>query len=133
MALSIADQIALDDALVALADRLKIGKCNLRLSSVYQIQGSTLKWSMMCLKHTPNNSPKTKSKQEEEQIQMQSPKLKPPTAPRKRSPRKRKQKNYRASHASGSGADEGTGVKPGVPDAPDYDSEDDISWKSTDG
>ncbi|GJZ23725.1 hypothetical protein Tco_0561184 [Tanacetum coccineum] len=37
-----------------------------------------------------------------------------------------------SSHASGSGADEGTGVKPGVPDAPDYDSEDDISWKSSD-
>ncbi|GJR16739.1 hypothetical protein Tco_0965266, partial [Tanacetum coccineum] len=32
MAISIADQIALDDALVAPADRLKIGKCNLRLS-----------------------------------------------------------------------------------------------------
>ncbi|GJY75217.1 retrovirus-related pol polyprotein from transposon TNT 1-94 [Tanacetum coccineum] len=28
--------------------------------------------------------------------------------------------------------DEGTGVKPGVPDAPEYDSEDDISWKSSD-
>ncbi|GJT44324.1 hypothetical protein Tco_0953039 [Tanacetum coccineum] len=27
---------------------------------------------------------------------------------------------------------EGTGVTPGVPDAPDYDSEDDISWKSSD-
>ncbi|GJU85752.1 hypothetical protein Tco_1293298, partial [Tanacetum coccineum] len=27
-----------------------------------------------------------------------------------------------SSHASGSGADEGTGVSPGVPDAPDYDS-----------
>ncbi|GKG60102.1 hypothetical protein Tco_0609766, partial [Tanacetum coccineum] len=36
-----------------------------------------------------------------------------------------------SSHASGSGADEGTGVKPGVPDALDYDSEDDISWKSS--
>ncbi|GJV16425.1 hypothetical protein Tco_1361748 [Tanacetum coccineum] len=32
----------------------------------------------------------------------------------------------------GSGADEGTGVTPGVPDAPDYDSDDDISWKSSD-
>ncbi|GKG64565.1 hypothetical protein Tco_0661605, partial [Tanacetum coccineum] len=32
MALLIADQIALDDALVAPADRLRIGKCNLRLS-----------------------------------------------------------------------------------------------------
>ncbi|GJW30908.1 hypothetical protein Tco_0047783 [Tanacetum coccineum] len=34
--------------------------------------------------------------------------------------------------ASGSGADEGTGVTPGVPIAPAYDSEDDISWKSSD-
>ncbi|GJX13829.1 hypothetical protein Tco_0205587 [Tanacetum coccineum] len=33
MEISIADQIALDDALVALVNRLKIGKCNLRLSS----------------------------------------------------------------------------------------------------
>ncbi|GJW73170.1 hypothetical protein Tco_0132540 [Tanacetum coccineum] len=36
------------------------------------------------------------------------------------------------SHASGSGADEGTGVTPGVPDVPIYDSEDEqISWKSS--
>ncbi|GKB95631.1 hypothetical protein Tco_0981768 [Tanacetum coccineum] len=35
------------------------------------------------------------------------------------------------SHASGSGADEGTGVKPGVPDVPSYGSDDEqISWKS---
>ncbi|GJS82798.1 hypothetical protein Tco_0749339 [Tanacetum coccineum] len=33
---------------------------------------------------------------------------------------------------AGSGADEGTGVTPGVPDAPAYDSDDDISWKSSD-
>ncbi|GKC89550.1 hypothetical protein Tco_1150199, partial [Tanacetum coccineum] len=33
---------------------------------------------------------------------------------------------------TGSGADEGTGGTLGVPDAPDYDSEDDISWKSSD-
>ncbi|GJU09375.1 hypothetical protein Tco_1131771 [Tanacetum coccineum] len=42
MALSIADQIALDDALVALADRLKIGKCNLRLSSDVTLLGRQL-------------------------------------------------------------------------------------------
>ncbi|GKD57875.1 hypothetical protein Tco_1291262 [Tanacetum coccineum] len=45
---------------------------------------------------------------------------------------KRSRKETHSSHASGSGADEGTGVTPGVPDAPDYDSEDDISWKSSD-
>ncbi|GKB90567.1 hypothetical protein Tco_0962839 [Tanacetum coccineum] len=45
---------------------------------------------------------------------------------------KRSRKETHSSHASGSGADEGIGVTPGVPDAPDYDSEDDISWKSSD-
>ncbi|GJU88892.1 hypothetical protein Tco_1301315 [Tanacetum coccineum] len=87
------------------------------------------------------------------------PKLKPPTAPKEKKSGKGKQKTTEleniseadlteaeqlkivikrsrqethSSHASGSGADEGTGVTPGVPDAPDYDSEDDISWKSSD-
>ncbi|GKA90221.1 hypothetical protein Tco_0812091, partial [Tanacetum coccineum] len=87
------------------------------------------------------------------------PKLKPPTAPKeKRSGKgklksadlekiseadlteteqlkiitKRSRQETHISHASGSGADEGTGVIQGVPDAPDYDSEDDISWKSSD-
>ncbi|GKB60778.1 hypothetical protein Tco_0916964, partial [Tanacetum coccineum] len=45
---------------------------------------------------------------------------------------KRSRQETHSSQASGSGADEGTGVTPGVPDAPDYDSEDDISWKSSD-
>ncbi|GKF54352.1 hypothetical protein Tco_0161262, partial [Tanacetum coccineum] len=44
---------------------------------------------------------------------------------------KRSHKETHISHASGSGADEGTGVSPEVPDAPDYDSGDDISWKSS--
>ncbi|GJV16638.1 hypothetical protein Tco_1361961 [Tanacetum coccineum] len=36
------------------------------------------------------------------------------------------------SHASGFGAHEGTGVTPGVPDLPDYESDDEqISWKSS--
>ncbi|GKE99169.1 hypothetical protein Tco_0022520, partial [Tanacetum coccineum] len=38
-----------------------------------------------------------------------------------------------SSHASGSGADEGTGDKPGVPDVPTYGSDDEqVSWKSSD-
>ncbi|GJZ37151.1 hypothetical protein Tco_0583342 [Tanacetum coccineum] len=41
-------------------------------------------------------------------------------------------KETHSSHASGFGADEGTGVSPGVPDAPDYDSDDDYSWKKSD-
>ncbi|GJZ14378.1 hypothetical protein Tco_0549608 [Tanacetum coccineum] len=45
MEISIADQIALDDALVAPADRLKIGKCNLRLSSDVTSKEATLQAS----------------------------------------------------------------------------------------
>ncbi|GJS90754.1 hypothetical protein Tco_0773390 [Tanacetum coccineum] len=45
---------------------------------------------------------------------------------------KRSRKETHSSHTSGSGADEGTGVTPGVPDAPTYDSDDDISWKLSD-
>nr|GEV61376.1 ribonuclease H-like domain-containing protein [Tanacetum cinerariifolium] len=36
------------------------------------------------------------------------------------------------SQASGSGADEGTGIIPGVPDVPTYESDEEISWKSSD-
>nr|GFA49448.1 hypothetical protein [Tanacetum cinerariifolium] len=46
---------------------------------------------------------------------------------------KRSKIRFYSSHASGSGADEGTGVSPGVPDVPTYDSDDgQISWKSSD-
>ncbi|GJU98983.1 hypothetical protein Tco_1328254 [Tanacetum coccineum] len=46
---------------------------------------------------------------------------------------KRSKTQFHSSHASGSGANEGTGVSPGVPDVPTYGSEDEqISWKSSD-
>ncbi|GJY24875.1 hypothetical protein Tco_0398533 [Tanacetum coccineum] len=46
---------------------------------------------------------------------------------------KRSKIDYHVSHASGSGANEGTGVTPGVPDVPIYGSKDEqISWKSSD-
>nr|GFD35833.1 hypothetical protein [Tanacetum cinerariifolium] len=38
----------------------------------------------------------------------------------------------RISQASGSGADEGTGSIPGVPDAPTDESEEELSWNFTD-
>ncbi|GJZ44607.1 hypothetical protein Tco_0591862 [Tanacetum coccineum] len=64
-------------------------------------------------------------------------KQKPPTAPKEKKEKKSgkgKQKTTELETISeaSSGVDEGTGVTPGVPDAPDYDSEDDISWKSSD-
>ncbi|GKE13014.1 hypothetical protein Tco_1416565 [Tanacetum coccineum] len=44
----------------------------------------------------------------------------------------RSKKQTHSSHASGSGADEGTGSIPGVPDVPTYESDDEqISWKSS--
>ncbi|GKB47205.1 hypothetical protein Tco_0897958 [Tanacetum coccineum] len=51
--ISIADQIALDDALVAPADRLKIGKCNLRLSLDVTSKEATLQVVYDVLKLTP--------------------------------------------------------------------------------
>ncbi|GJW34000.1 hypothetical protein Tco_0054032 [Tanacetum coccineum] len=53
MEISIADQIALDDALVAPTDRLKIGKCNLRLSSDVTSKEATLQVAYDVLKLTP--------------------------------------------------------------------------------
>ncbi|GJZ13181.1 hypothetical protein Tco_0548411 [Tanacetum coccineum] len=45
---------------------------------------------------------------------------------------KRSKIQTHSSHASGSGADEGTGIKLGVPDVPTYKSDDEqISWKSS--
>ncbi|GJZ76156.1 hypothetical protein Tco_0640621 [Tanacetum coccineum] len=46
---------------------------------------------------------------------------------------KRSKIHFHSSHAKGSGANEGTGVSPGVPDVPTYGYEDEeISWKSSD-
>ncbi|GJT44261.1 hypothetical protein Tco_0952976 [Tanacetum coccineum] len=53
MEISIADQIALDDALVAPADLLKIGKCNLRLNSDVTSKEATLQVVYDMLKLTP--------------------------------------------------------------------------------
>ncbi|GJU00911.1 hypothetical protein Tco_1111249, partial [Tanacetum coccineum] len=220
MALSIADQIALDDALVAPADRLKIGKFTLRLQA-FQVTADAPEIFMqeidtssglehsgtflyLPLKSSPvflklyscgvrnettqlygailpvaltnediRNSesykeyyarasgtipPKTKGSKKKATTDIIT-QQKPPTAPKEKKSGKGKQKTTEleniseadlteaeqlkivtkrsrqethSSHASGSGADEGTGVTPGVPDAPDYDSEDDISWKSSD-
>ncbi|GJS62064.1 hypothetical protein Tco_0656848 [Tanacetum coccineum] len=244
MEISIADQIALDDALVAPADRLKIGKCNLRLSSdvtskeaTLQIPGSLLfvlsdlsdfktitkahsrEWSIQrhslisatnnrlghsgeirkitdvnvnklhqpwrsfaaiinkCLSGKPSYDslrlsqaqilwgtipPKTKGSKKKANTDTTT-KQKPPTAPKEKKEKKsgkgkqktteletiseavlteaeqlkiitkRSRKETHSSHASGSGADEGTGVTtPGDSRFTDYDSEDDISWKSSD-
>ncbi|GKA04628.1 putative reverse transcriptase domain-containing protein [Tanacetum coccineum] len=57
-------------------------------------------------------------------------KQKPPTVPKEKKEKKSGKGKQKAK--DGSGADEGTGVTPGVPDAPAYDSDDDISWKSSD-
>ncbi|GKE17393.1 hypothetical protein Tco_1424970, partial [Tanacetum coccineum] len=55
--ISKADQIALDDALVAPANRLKIGKCNLRLSSDVTSKEATLQVVYDVLKLTPFYKP----------------------------------------------------------------------------
>ncbi|GJR73191.1 hypothetical protein Tco_0085556 [Tanacetum coccineum] len=81
-------------------------------------------------------SPKTKGSKKKADTDTTT-KLKPPTAVLTEAEQlkiitKRSHKETHSSHASGSGADEGTSVTLGVPNAPDYDSDDDISWKSSD-
>ncbi|GKA65455.1 hypothetical protein Tco_0765162 [Tanacetum coccineum] len=209
MALSIADQIALDDALVAPADRLKIGKwtilqIDLRVGNKKSLRPTSCEKEILiflpdlghsgdirkitdvnvnklhqpwrsfaavinkCLSGTPSYDSlrlsqaqilwdKRECKKKSNIDINHSPK--PPTAPKEKKSGKGKQKTAEletiseadlteaeqlkiitkrsrqethSSHASGSGADKGTGVTTGVPNAPDYDSEDDISWKSSD-
>ncbi|GJU41500.1 hypothetical protein Tco_1194457 [Tanacetum coccineum] len=244
MEISIADQIALDDALVAPANRLKIGKCNLRLSSDVTSKEATLQVVYDVLKLTPfykafqvsadvpeiymqelwasayvhNRSIENKntkkgnemyyprftklvvnfvmdkdpsiprrnkvnwhyarddpmfttinviSRNEDTQLYETilpvpltnedirnsesykeyyaiasktkgskkkadtdtTTKQKPPTVPKEKKEKKLGKGKQKAK--DGSGADEGTSVSPGVPDAPDYDSDDVISWKSS--
>ncbi|GKB96745.1 hypothetical protein Tco_0982882 [Tanacetum coccineum] len=221
MEISKADQIALDDALVAPANRLKIGKCNLRLSLDVTSKEATLQVVYDVLKLTPfykafqvsadvleiymqefwasayihNRSVRFKMNNKKHILNLDQfrdilqicPKVgnekfeEPPlekeilaflasldhlllsstNVPKEKKGKrtgkgkqkakeletiseavlteaeqlkiitKRSRKETHSSHASGSGADEGTGVSPGVPDAPDYDSDDDISWKSS--
>nr|GFC90076.1 hypothetical protein [Tanacetum cinerariifolium] len=45
---------------------------------------------------------------------------------------KRNRQETHISQQSGSGTDEGTGSKPGVPDVPSDDSEEELSWYSSD-
>ncbi|GJZ36073.1 hypothetical protein Tco_0581890 [Tanacetum coccineum] len=47
-----AEQIALDDALVAPGNRLKIGKSNFRLSQISSLKKQLFKWSMMFHHHS---------------------------------------------------------------------------------
>ncbi|GKE02760.1 hypothetical protein Tco_1390743 [Tanacetum coccineum] len=214
MEISIADQIALDDALVAPADRLKIGKCNLRLSSDVTSKEATLQMNnkkhildLDQFRDIPSNYPKSRNQKFEEpplekeilaflaslghsgeirkitdvnvnklhqpwrsfaaiinkclsgkpsydslrlsQAQIlwgkippktkgskkkadtdTTTKMKPPTVPKEKKSGKGQQKAKELETISE--AMKGTGVTPGVPDAPEYDSDDDISWKSSD-
>ncbi|GJZ34595.1 retrovirus-related pol polyprotein from transposon TNT 1-94 [Tanacetum coccineum] len=170
-------KIALDDALGAPADRLKIGKCNLRLSSVItskeahpsRIETKNIKkgsamyyprFTKIVVNYVMENDPSIprrnklscaidittrdirNSESYKEYYAMASgtippktkgskkkantdaiPKLKPPTAPKEKKSGKRKQKTTEY---------EGTGVTPGVPDAPDYETREMISLEIKD-
>ncbi|GJW47763.1 retrovirus-related pol polyprotein from transposon TNT 1-94 [Tanacetum coccineum] len=198
---------AWNNALVGSADRLKIGKCNLRLSSDVTSKEATLQVVYDVLKFTPfykafqvtadapeiymqefwasslfdhllhsitNVSSELHHKTVFDFLQAQIlwtkgskkkantdaiPKLKPSTAPKEKKTgkaklktaeletiseadlteaeqlkiiTKRSRQETHRSPASRQVQNEGTGVYNQVPDAPDYDSEDDISWKSSD-
>ncbi|GKC92187.1 retrovirus-related pol polyprotein from transposon TNT 1-94 [Tanacetum coccineum] len=141
--ISKADQIALDDALVAPANRLKIGKCNLRLSSDVTSKEATLQVVYDVLKLTPFYKafqswlicsgkflpPKDKISKKKADSDATT-KQKPPTVPKEKKGKKTgkvKQRLKSQVHM------EGTGVSPWFPMQPDYDSDDDITWKQKSG
>ncbi|GJZ86782.1 hypothetical protein Tco_0658392 [Tanacetum coccineum] len=154
MEISIADQVALDDALVAPADRLKIGKCNLRLSSDVTSKEATLQvvYDVLKLTHlykafqdtcrcsrdlmvqefwlhsyVPNNSVRFKTNNKKHIPSIIDPFrefFKFALKSRKDPPKNKgilvqMRRNWCFTTRE-------------FPDAPDYDSDDDISWKSSD-
>ncbi|GKB39421.1 hypothetical protein Tco_0884363 [Tanacetum coccineum] len=177
-------QIALDDALVAPTNRLKIGKSNLQLSLDLNSKEVTLQVVYDVLKLTPfykafqittdvleiymqefwatatvhhhsihfrmNNKKHIVNLNHSGEIKVITNvnvnKLHQPwrsfaavinmclsEAEQMKLATKRSLIETHSSHASGSGADEGTGSKPGVPDVPTYGSDvEQISWKSSD-
>ncbi|GJW95386.1 retrovirus-related pol polyprotein from transposon TNT 1-94 [Tanacetum coccineum] len=165
-----AQQIALDDALVAPANRLMIQKCNQRLSSTLKSKEPTIQVVLDALKLTPfykafqiiadvleiymqefwatifvhhkllrfkiNNKGHTFNLENFREMLQICPRLYEIALSESEQMKvvtKRSKTDYHSSHASGSGANEGTGVIPGVPDVPTYGSEDEqIFWKSSD-
>ncbi|GJY71582.1 hypothetical protein Tco_0475285 [Tanacetum coccineum] len=150
-----AEQIALDDALVSPANWLKIGKSNLRLSSDLKSKEATLQVVYDVLKLTPfykafqiTTDVLEIYRQEHEDTQLYgvilpidltNEAIKDSETYKEyhaitsgAEPSKTKVSVKKNSHTSGSGADEGTGVTPGVPDVPKYGFDDEqISWKSS--
>ncbi|GKB41843.1 hypothetical protein Tco_0886785 [Tanacetum coccineum] len=137
--------------MVAPVNRLKIGKCNLRLSSDVTSKEATLQVvyderflqrqkqvrRKLILMQPLSTVPKekkgkktVKGKQKAKELETISEAVLT-EAEQLKIITKRIRKETHSSHASGSDADEGTGVSPGVPDVLDYDSDDDISWKSS--
>ncbi|GJS29063.1 hypothetical protein Tco_0489683 [Tanacetum coccineum] len=169
MEISKADQIALDDALVALANRLKIEKqssissdVNFQRMQLFHLYMIVLKSHLLQSIPSPrlmtNNTKHILKLDQFRDILQICPKVgnekfeEPPLkkeileflASLGHSGEIRKitdsqgqlhSPQRKESEEAGKGnrrlKDEGTGVSPGVPDAPDYDSDDDISWKSS--
>ncbi|GJV96909.1 hypothetical protein Tco_1548486 [Tanacetum coccineum] len=144
MEISKADQITLDDALVAPANRLKIGKCNLRLSSDVTSKEATLQVVYDVLKLTPLYK-HSKSRlmflrstysvlascftcitDLSIQVEQQKHILLSSIQFRRSYFTFSLKSRIKIVHYEGNWF-----VLPGVPNAPDYDSNDDISWKSS--
>ncbi|GJQ95947.1 hypothetical protein Tco_0007086 [Tanacetum coccineum] len=152
-------QKALDDELVAPANCLKIGKSNLRLSSNLKSKEPTLQVHADQPKHVrvrslqdylcsatwwkkiqnPNManikliSESFSQKEDATTVKRQESTVCLSDVAETEAINEASHKKKFDRNASGSGADEGTGSKPGVPNVPTYGSDDEqISWKSSD-
>nr|GEU49873.1 retrovirus-related Pol polyprotein from transposon TNT 1-94 [Tanacetum cinerariifolium] len=137
---TIKQQLAMDEALVPTAQRLKIKRSNFRLLSDIKSKESTLKskaYKEYYAIATGEAAPKPKASVRRTRSSSNT-SITPPTATA--SPRltasakvtKRSMQQTHISQPSGLGVDKGTGSKPRVPDVPTDESEEELSWNYTD-
>nr|GFA52794.1 hypothetical protein [Tanacetum cinerariifolium] len=152
MATTIEQQTALDESLVPSSQRLRIGRSNFRLPSDIQSKEATLQVVYDVLRNSPlfRAFQVVSRHQATQQYGAILPIELTIAAIRNRSLPSRDgiefigttfemmlcfqllRQETHISQKSGSGTGEGTGSKPGVPNVPSDDSEEELSWKSSD-
>nr|GFA58425.1 hypothetical protein [Tanacetum cinerariifolium] len=129
---TIDQQVAMNEALVPHARRLRIGRSNFRLLSDISSKESTLQLVYDVMRLTPFFKAFLVTANVEHKDTKKSNEMYYPRFTKLKLANKRSLQQTHISQASGSGANEGTGYLPGVPDVPTDEFEEEISWNSTD-
>nr|GEX03849.1 retrovirus-related Pol polyprotein from transposon TNT 1-94 [Tanacetum cinerariifolium] len=139
MDITIDQQVALDEALVPHASRLRIGKNKASVKKKQRSSDTTVPPPTAKGKRLKTSAKVDKPAKEKQAAKLSKVKglsmlseVALTEAEQIKLATKRSLTQTHIPHASGSGADEGTGIIPGVLDVPTYESDDEeISWKSS--